>query len=95
MKNKDTFASLLDWHKFWKLSAYAFVILTVLYLLSLAGGDNVWPEYAWVVPGITAAWMVMLLLKTHSRFLELKFAKSAEKRKREFEERIRKIYNNG
>ena len=65
----NQFFKRIDWKKFIKYEVYCFLIVTVLYVFSVARKANVFPENIYVIPLITGIFGVMMLLKSHTAFI--------------------------
>jgi len=63
------FVRMVDWRKFFNLTYGGFIVLLMLYLVSLAAGRNVFPENVWTVFGVVVAWPMLLMVSTFSEYL--------------------------
>ena len=63
------FVRMVDWRKFSNLTYGGFIVLLMLYLVSLATGRNVFPENVWTAFGVVVAWPTLLLVSTFSEYL--------------------------
>jgi hypothetical protein len=71
----NNFWKRLDWKKFVKYEFYCFLIVTFLYVLSLLRHLNVFPQNIWIIPFIVIGFAVLMLLKSHTVYIEEKIFK--------------------